>query len=231
MDSNHRTSARFSEVLQAVKASLPPTDPRALSLYQHLRGETADLPEVVEAYDLYRDATHRATMDAFVLAGAMPALVEKVLAVKAPVTEAYCFLFMDTTRFRNRLEMLSYASTYAGDAQSRETIRAAVTVGIDYLLWVYGSPDLQVDARQVIRHTMAESYYRGLVHRGNSLTSDIAREAHRWWGTAVKNAELLERIDPRAEKQAFEEIRIQLEKVDDTYTTETAPVDPSEILH
>jgi len=225
-------SARFDEVKQAVKAGIPPADPRALALYSHLRKDPAALPEVVEAYDLYRNDTHRVAMDGFILAGATAPLIERVLGVKQPVAEAYMYLFTDVTAFRNKLELLSYATNYGtGDAHGREIIRAAVNVGIDYLLWVYGRPDIQVDARHVIRHTMAEAYYRGMAHRGNSVTSDIAREAHRWWGTAVKNAELLEKIDPRAEKQAFEEIRIQLEKVDDTYTVETAPVDPSDILH
>lgn len=223
--------ARYVRIHKAVVAAKAPTDPLDLALYNHLTAGNVARSDVGDAYDLYSDAEHRAAVEAFLLAGATPATIERVLSIPQTVTEMYRHIFFDQTVFRNKLEVLAYAADFDGSTYAREVLKAAVTVGLEYLLWVYGSPDVQVDARQVIRHTMAEAYYRGMAHRGNSLTSGVSKEAHRWWSTAVKNAELLERIDPRAEKQAFEEIRIQLEKCDDTYTADAAPVDVTEILH
>lgn len=226
-----RPNHRYHAVKRAIKATTPPVDPEELALYNVILQKTTDRTDVSDAYDLYLETEHQAAVEAFLLAGATPSIIHNTLQIPVPVVEAYVKLFFDTIVFRNKLEALAYASNFEGSAHAAEVLRAAVTVGLEYLLWVYGSAEVQVDARQVIRQTMAESYYRGMAHRGNSLTSGVSKEAHRWWATAVKNAELLERIDPRAEKQAFEEIRIQLEKVDDTYSADAAPVDVSEILH
>lgn len=223
-------AARYREVQRAADAGIAPSDPLLRELFDLLAGNPARDP-VTEAYDLYQTETHRVVMDAFIVASATPQLIESVLGVKVEVVDIYAYLFFDKSVFRNRLELLSYAASYPGDAHAQELMRAAVNVGLEYLLWAYGRGDVQVDARSIIRHTMAEAYYRGMAHRGNALTSGITRESHKWWATAVKNAELLERIDPRAEKHAFEEIRIQLEKADTTYTTETAPVPVTDILH
>lgn len=223
-------ASRYRDVLQAVNAGIAPADPLARELFDLLTGgQVRDA--VAEAYDLHQVEAHRSVLDAFLVASATPQLIETVLGVKAEVIGAYTYLFFDKSVFRNRLELLSYAASYPGESHAQELIRAAVNVGLEYLLWAYGRGDVQVDARTIIRHTMAEAYYRGMAHRGNALTSGITRESHKWWATAVKNAELLERIDPRAEKHAFEEIRIQLEKADTTYTTETAPVPVTDILH
>ena len=222
-------SARYEQVRRAVASQKPPSDPLEFALYEHLTAGVQS--DSSEAYDLFSDSDNRAVLEAFLLAGANAALVERVIGVKTGVTEAYRHLFFDESQFRNRLEVFRYVADFNGSPHAREVLRTAVNAGLDYLLWAYGKGEVQIDTRQVIRHTMAEAYYRGMAHRGNSVTSQIAKEAHKWWGSAVRNAELLEKIDPRAEKQAFEEIRIQLEKVDDTYKADSAPVDVTEILH
>jgi hypothetical protein len=186
---------------------------------------------VRDAYDLYKVPEHRAAMDAFTLADATPELVRLALHIPESVTKTYRYLFMDVQAFRNKLERITYAQQYPGDAYTKEMMRSAITAGLDHLLWAFGASQIDVDSRTVIRQTMAEAYYRGMAHRGQSISSAQAKEAHRWWGTAVKNAELLERVDPRAEKQALEEIRIALEKHDDTFTASSSPVPPGEILH
>lgn len=224
--------ARYRDVHQRVRGGLNrPADPLCADLYDLLASGSTDNDAVVDAYDLYMAADHRAAMDAFSLAEATPELIRAALRVPEKVTAAYAHLFMDCSSFRNNLEKISYARDYPGDAYTKEMMRSAITAGLDYLLWAFGAPHVEVDARRVIRQTMAESYYRGMAHRGQSISSAQAREAHRWWGTAVRNAELLEKVDPRAEKQALEEIRIALEKYDDTHTASSSPVPPGEILH
>jgi len=222
-------SARFERVRQAVDIKSPLADPLEHALYEYLT--TRAPSDAGDAYDLFADSDNRAVLEAFLLAGGNAALIERVIGVKAAVTEAYRHLFFDESNFRNRLEIFRYVADFQGSPHAKEVLRTAVNSGLDYLLWAYGRGEVQIDARQVIRHTMAEAYYRGMAHRGNSVTSQVAKEAHKWWGSAVRNAELLEKIDPRAEKQAFEEIRIQLEKFDDTYKADEAPVDVTEILH
>lgn len=222
--------ARYVRVKELVSEGKLPSDDIEAALYRHLT-EKGVRNDAGDAYDIYMESEHRAVLEAFLIAGSTSSLIEKVLQIPSSTTAAYQHLFFDQSSFRNRLELLGYATEFDGSNHAREVLRASVTVGLEYLLWVYGGANVQVDSRQVIRHTMAEAYYRGMAHRGNSITSGVAKESQKWWATAVRNAELLEKIDPRAEKQAFEEIRIQLEKHDDTFTPDDAPVDPADIMH
>jgi len=199
------------------------------SLYAHLSGGTGT-PEVAYAWDLFSDDDHRAAMDAFLLGKAPADLISRILDIPVAVVSAYSYLFMDVAALRNRLELLSYAAAYDGPASAKDLIRATVTVGLEYLLWTHGvAPDL--DARTVVRRTMVDAFYRGMAHRGNSLSSNVAKEAHKWWSTAIRNAELLERLDPRATRAAYDELRIALEGHDETLPPDAAPVPVSDLMH
>jgi hypothetical protein len=119
---------------------------------------------------------------------------------------------------------------YDGDPYAVELLKTGVMVGSDYLVWMYGGRDA-VDTRTIVRHTMIDSFYRGMSHKGNSLTSRVAKEAQKWWTTAIKNAEILEKMEPQEAKQAYEELRIALEGKDETIPVEKAPVPLDDILH
>lgn len=222
---------RFDSVLAAVKASAPPP---AGELEQALHGlitrsGTPD-PWVEYAYDLYLDVQHRAVVDAFVLSGADKDTVSRVLGIPVLVLMAYEYLFFDMATFRNRLEKITYASNYDGDAYAAELLKTGIMVGADYLIWTYGGKE-SVDTRAVVRHTMIDAFFRGMSHKGNSLTSSVAKESQKWWATAIKNAEILEKMDPQATKQAYEELRIALEGVDETTPAEKSPVPLEDIFH
>jgi len=222
---------RFEAVLATVKTSAPPP-PEELELALHGLITRTGQPNagVSYAYDLYLDLQHRAVLDAFILAGAERATVAKVLDIPESVLLMYEYFFFDTSTFRNRLEKISYASNYDGDAYAAELLKTGVMVGADYLLWTYGGKD-SVDTRAIVRHTMIDSFFRGMSHKGNSLTSGVAKEAQKWWATAIRNAEILEKMDPQATKQAYEELRIALEGVDETTPVEKSPVPLADILH
>jgi hypothetical protein len=221
---------RFEAVLAASRAGVAPVGELELALYG-LMTKTGTTDEWAEyAYDLYLDAHHRAVLDAFILAGAEPGTVAKVLGIPPLALLAYQYLFFDVSTFRNRLEKISYASNYTGDSFAAELLKTGVMVGPDYLLWTYGGAD-SVETRDVVRHTMIDAFFRGMSHKGNSLTSGVAKESQKWWATAIRNAEILEKMDPQASKQAYEELRIALEGADDTTPVEKSPVPLEDILH
>ena len=225
-------SHRFNTVHAALsEAAVTHADPLMQALRDVLLNTPSADADVRYALDLYVAPAHRAAMDSFVLAGAPADLVQSVIGVRAEVLRVYAHLFMDVGVFRNRLEMLSWASDYEGDSYGKELCRAALTIGIDYLLWAFGKGDADLDARMVVRRTMIDSYYRGLAHRGNGLTAGVTKEAYKWWATAVRNAEILERLDPRVSKHAAEELKIALEAKDDTLKPGESPVSIDEILH
>lgn len=221
---------RYEETVDAVDKKIPPAGALESALYAVLTNGTPVEEKVKYAYELFLNEEHRAVLDAFLLSDAPHDVVSRVLSIPSDVLSAYSYLFFDSTMFRNRLEKISYASSYDGNAYAKELLRTGVMVGSDYLVWTYGGKE-EVDARRVVRHTMVDSFFRGMSHKGNSLTSNVTREAQKWWATAIKNAEILERIDPRATKQAYEELKIALEGVDETTSADKSPVPLEDILH
>ncbi len=228
-----RTSPRhrFEAVLETVKASLPvPEGELEAALYGRMKGQFGLNHTVEYAYELYLDTQHRAALDAFLLANADRQTMAQVLSIPISVLMAYEYLFFDPTAFRNRLEKISYASSYSGDIYATELLKTGIMVGAEYLIWTYGG-ETALATRDVVRHTMIDAFYRGMAHKGNSLTSGVAKEAQRWWATAIRNAEILEKMDPQASKQAYEELRIALEPTDKTTPAEKSPVPLDEIMH
>jgi hypothetical protein len=201
-----------------------------LALYQVITKQPNPDAVAAYAYDLYQDQQHRTILDAFILAEVPPQTTSRVLVIPSDVLQFYTEMFFDISVFRNRLEKISYASNYDGDAWGAELLRTGVMVGAEYLVWTYGGQET-LDTRAVVRHTMIDAFFRGMSHKGNSLTSGVAKEAQKWWATAIKNAEILEKMDPQAAKQAYEELRIALEGADETVPAEKAPVPIDDILH
>jgi hypothetical protein len=206
-------------------------DPLMAALAKLLKTGSSELSDVVYAYDLYKDTTHRAVLDAFVLSRMPLEHASRALEVPMSVLEAYCYLFMNLKAFRNKLELISYSMEYGGSDYGRELVRTAVSIGPDYLLWSFGDKGTQIDTRHIVKRTMMDSFFRSMAHKGNSLTSGVAKEAKSWMATAVKNAELLEKLEPQTAKNAVDELRIALETRDDTLPAEQAPVALNEILH
>jgi len=222
---------RYRVVLAALQAETPPSDARMASLYALLDDSPCAHPEVEYAYELHQEEEHRAILDAFLLANCPLSEVAALLEIETPVIETYLFLFMDVAVFRNRLERVSYAANYESSSYGKEIVKTAVQVGADYLYWAYGKPRDDLDPRTIINRTMVDSFYRGLAHRGNGLTTGVAKEAQKWWATAIRNAELSERLNPSTAKQALDELRIALREEDDTVPADAFDVPVSEILH
>lgn len=194
-------------------------------------GAACPLDLVQYAHDLHEDEEHRAVLDAFLLTRCPLSEIVQVLEIEAPVIETYMFLFMDTTVFRNKLEIISFAARYENNNYGKELVKTAVQVGSDYLHWAYGKPRDDIDPRTIIRRTMLDSYFRGMAHKGNGLTTGVTKEAHKWWATAIKNAELTERMSPSTAKQAVEELRIALGQQDETVAPDDFEVPLADILH
>jgi len=221
---------RFNAVLAAAQARTPPSGEWEQTVYAVMIQGVPTNPTVVYAYDLYIDTLHRAILEAFIIANAPRTTIMQVLGIPFEVLEIYEYLFFDVTVFRNRLEKISYAANFTGDPFAAELLRTGVMIGPDYLVWTYGGRE-PVDTRTIVRYTMTDAFFRGMAHKVNGLTSGVTKEAQKWWATAIKNAEILEKMDPQATKQAYEELRIALEGVDETTSVEQSPVPLTEICH
>lgn len=226
---------RFRAVEAALASAAPPPEDllmRGLLIALANKSTATDLNPESYAYELYSNLEHRMVLDAFLLSHCPLSLVAKTLTIGEDVLETYAHLFMDMSVFRNKLEVLTYAKDYPGGPYAKEMIRTAVTVGYEYLLWAYGNPDEDtVDSRFIVRKTMIDAFFRGQAHKGNSLTSAMAKEAKAWTQMAVSNAALIEKIDPRTTKAAVNELRIAIDGKDSTLPPDKAPVPVEEILH
>lgn len=222
---------RYREVLVAVQSGSVPTEPRMAALYAIHDNAVCTSALVQYAFDLHEEEEHRAILDAFLLTRCPVSELKGLFDIEPDVLETYMFLFMDVSVFRNKLEIISYASRYESSAYGKELVKTAVQVGPDYLYWAYGKPRSNIDAREIINRTMIDSYMRGMAHKGNGLTTGVTKEAHKWWATAIKNAELTERMNPSTAKQAVEELRIALGQRDETVAPDNFDVPLSEILH
>ena len=222
---------RYRAVLSAVQEGTAPTEPQMAALYAVYDNATCPSDLVQYAHDLHEDEEHRAILDAFLLTRCPLTEIVAVLEIDVPVIETYVFLYMDVTVFRNKLEIISFAAHYESSNYGKELVKTAVQVGPEYLHWAYGKLSDAIDPRTIIRRTMQDSYFRGMAHKGNGLTTGVTKEAHKWWATAIKNAELTERMDPSTAKQAIEELRIALGQRDETIGPDDFDVPLTDILH
>jgi len=221
---------RYLAVKEALSGGVEIGDPRMAALAEIFSGRTCSRSDVAYAHDLYTHPEHRAVIDAFFLARTDVQTTSSLLEIPQDVLAAYGHLFLDMQVFRNKLDVWSYAASYNGSDYAKEIVRTAVQVGQPYLHWLYGATN-QIDNRLVVRRTMEDAFFRGMAHKGNSLTSGMSKEALKWWGVSINNAVLLEKIDPQTTKSAVNELEIALEQRDETLTPEQAPVPLEEILH
>lgn len=229
---------RHDEIYRAwqAQASLPEKfagHPVAESLFNiFLRSRKTQEPDevTVHAYELFTDLRHRGYMDAFLLAGGDADTIQRVFDVPMEVTEAYEYAFFDKSVFRNRMEKLSFAANYeeanSTDRWGGELVRSGLTTGLDYLIWTFGGATvMDLDVRHSIRTAMVDAFYKSRLHLGNAVTSEVSKEAQKWLNVATKNAELLEKLDPKVAAQAHEALRVALTQSDDTVVEEVKPDD------
>lgn len=226
-----RPDHRYRAALAAIQGAATPSDPLSAELYRHLDNATGVSEKVMYAYEIYSDEEHRAVVDAFLLAQCSFKEIAETLEIGLEVIETYSALFLDVTVFRNRLERLSFAARYESSQYGKELVETAVKVGPEYLHWAYNKGSLAIDPRTIIARTMTDAYFRGMAHKGNALTTGVAKEANKWWQMAIKNAELSERLNPSTAKQAIDELRIALAQKDETHKPDQFDVPTSEILH
>ena len=81
-----------------------------------------------------------------------------------------------------------------------------------------------------MRSVMTDSYYRSLEHRGQQVTSRVAKEASRLARTAMDCARVL--LTDQTGNTDAEDLRIKFEQARKNRTIEQLQqVNPSEILH
>lgn len=218
---------RYRVVKSAISA---PTHAVEAALYEHRRSPGARIPASY-AEEIYLDAYEREVMQAWIASGADDAYIEQVLEVPAAVTQAYRHLFFDMGVFRDRLDLLSWVRAYQqapeASKEGAALLQMAVMRGPTVLAWIYGKGAVDVDTTEVLKHAMADAFFRGQSSREYALSSKEASAAQALMSNAVKIASVLDKKKP----SDVNALALKLKYREMTTTANHAQQDGEELLH
>lgn len=185
--------------LAVSSAKNPPSHPLEKALHALLNKGGTDAI-VAYAHEVYTTPFEREVMQAFIVSGADDALIQQTLGVPLEVTQAYRHLFCDVTVFRDRLDLLRWAREYETSGGSKEgaaLLKTATMQGPKALAWVYGQGTVEVEPQDVLKHAMADAYFRGATNRDYKLSTKEANVTHALMASAVKIATALDKAKPQ----------------------------------
>jgi len=135
--------------------------------------------------DLYQADFEREQVQAWIVAGATDARINRDLGIMREAIPTYRRLCFNLSNFRDRLEMLRWIHLYQGSRQGKLLLEKAIHVhGLEALAHMHGLAS-ELDSDDVHKQSMRESYFRGIgVSRSTKLGSPESNAA----GAALKAA-------------------------------------------
>jgi hypothetical protein len=212
-------------------ASFSSEQPIETSFYQLLTSGKCDIEQVIDAYVLYLATEERHIMDALIIAKASDINIAEALSMSQPMISAYRYLFCDRTVFRHDLEIRQYVRTLKVLPQHKLFYDEAFLKGYKYFadrFRIGEKPTLS--PKQVIEQIMLDASDRAIAHRGEVITSEIAKEALRWASAAVSSAQALIRVGAES-KNISDDLRLALRIEDHTTTVEDLGIEPGQMVH
>jgi len=205
---------------------------KALNKVTPLRkwGTEEDLdPSLAYPINVFRDATTRAVLEAFLLATNDNNYVSLALAMPAEEVDIYRKLFFDTSVFRTDLDIMVYLNQLPEDSSELRLYKIAYHQGVESLRWHFCRDKGVADPDAVMRTVMTDSYYRYLEHRGLPATHTLAKEAMKNSKVALDCAKTLAENTVNADTEG---LQIKFEEVRRNRTVEQLmETGISEILH
>lgn len=187
-------------------------------------------PGLVYTYNVFKNPEIRFVLEAFLIAADNNADISEALAMPAEEINIYRELFFDTSVFKTDLELIVYLGKIPEDTEQKKLYKIAFHQGLGALRWHFCRDKGQIDADTVLQSIMTDSYFRSLEHRGQAVTSKVAKEASRLARTAMDCARVILSED-RGSADA-EDLRIQFEKARKNRTIDELQQSTStEILH
>ena len=190
--------------------------------------------EVVYASDIYENTYKCEVVEAFLLAGASAELIFTTLRVPTAVTEIYSQLFFDKAVFKDELDIEAYAQTYPEDTPElkwgKELKIAAITLGVDYLVYRFGRGDKEVDMTGSLKSIILNSFMLAKATKLNPLDSNVSREARQWAATTIKALETYVKVKPAVEN-TDNEFTIALENIERSTNEAKSGISKDDIVH
>jgi hypothetical protein len=224
--------ARWREFLSALKDKQAPTDPVVLSAYNAHLGKVLN-EEYDYACDLIRRPDDKDVVIAFFLSGANQEEISKSLKIPIPVLKIFEQLIIDTSVFRNKLELLRYAQQYKRQATKKgaELIELGIVQGPLALVQYFrhGHEEISVDPKMYAREMMQQAFYFGMLSRGNSIKSNVAKESLRWLAATSSLLKDYDRI--LGDAHDSDEALLEIEKRKMTQTPMELGANVEDFLH
>jgi hypothetical protein len=192
-------------------------------------GKVVD-PSVQYPYGVFCTDEVRAVLEAFLLASEDNARICEATAMPAEEINIYRELFFDTAQFRTDLELIVFLQQIPDEATYKPLYKIAFHQGLGALRWHFCRDKGQVEPETVVRNVMTDSYYRSLEHRGQAVTSKVAKEASRLAKTALDCARVL--LTEHSGGSDTEDLRIRFEQARKNRNIEQLQqTSPGEVLH
>ena len=218
---------RYKDVMGAFVA---PKHMYERSLWIILNRHTTEDDYVPWAFEIFSERFEREIFQAWLVARATDADIEKWLRIPPLVTQIYRHLFFDIETFRDELDLLSWVKEYENDKQGTafgaQLLRDAIQNGLEKLCWTFGHNTFIIDPETVKQRTMTDMYMRSLAGRGHSITSGEANAALAHGNSALRAAQLVGRTTT-PDAQAFL-LKLRYREMTETATT---VAQKEEILH
>jgi hypothetical protein len=224
--------ARWTAFLKALKDKKEPTDPIVLEAYNAHLGKVLN-ENYDYACDLARHPDDRDVLVAFFLSGAHREEIAKSLLIPDAVLQVFEQLVIDLSVFRNKLELLRYGQQYKRQATKRgaELVELGTVQGPFALVQYFrhGHEEIVVDPKVYAREMMQQAFYFGMLSRGNSIKSNVAKESLRWLAATSTLLKDYDRI--LGDSHDTDEALLEIEKRKMTYTPMELGTSVEEFLH
>lgn len=201
------------------------------ALYHLIRSADCPIPTVREAFEWYGDEGFAHLLNALQIGKAPLEMVAAGLDLDASVLVPYFYLFFDRSVFRHSLDVLRYIEMLDVSPLARGYYTTAVQQGPEYLLHRFRIGARPATNPEKIIETVANDQYdRFLSHRGQDVTSDVAKEALKWGQAAISSAgAMITHGKTQNRDSAFKRLKIALSVNDETTTMEASGISPSDL--
>jgi hypothetical protein len=222
---------RWQDLLTSLSSQQEPTDPITLTAYNVSLGKEQN-DDYAYACDLALNDEDKETIIAFFLSGATVVEISNSLRIPLKVLDVFEKLVIDTSKFRNKLELLRYAEQCKKRFKKvAHIIDLGIVQGPFALIYHFshGHEELPVNTKEYARTMMQQAFYFGMMSKGNSLKSAVAKESLRWLTTTAGLLKDYDRI--LGDSHDSDEALLEIEKRKMTVTPEELGIDVDTIIH
>lgn len=239
--SDCRPDRRWGRVEEALETKNPPASDSlrriytfCISLPKKILGELSYEEETIQqAVDIIRITEDRHTLMIFFLCGATNEEISKSLYIPMDVVLLVQQLIFDKEEFRNKLEQRRYTREYADQLskENKKLLEAGVALGPGYLVAFFrqGHEVIDVDEKRYGKLLLEQAAHKGLVAKGNPITSKASQFSKGWSKDAVGMLMNSEKLG--FETGVSDRAQALLDEDDTTQTVEEAGLTIDDIHH